>query len=155
MSKCMPFAGTAVITQGDKLNAKNNLTVRDGRVVLSLTIHGIWKIKPFYLAPEEFSLIFCGDDKGKERLAMTLEDTPDDSGVFNIVVKPLGIPTPPKQLWFFADAIVEPREPPAIHGRIQCVDTRSPLSVGVGARRRDYRPEICLFRACRTTSIRM
>lgn len=62
MSKRTPFAGTAVITQGDKLNAKNNLTVRDGRVVLSPTAHGIWKIKPFYLDPDEFSLIFCGDD---------------------------------------------------------------------------------------------
>lgn len=107
-SHVTPIAGTAIITQGDKLGAKNNLTVRDDHVVLSLTAHGVWNIRPAGPDSDQFAMVLA-DSEGDEDLAMTLSDTPDPSGVCNAYAKPLMSPPPPEQLWTLEDATFEPR----------------------------------------------
>jgi hypothetical protein len=109
MSHIAPVAGTAIITKGDKLAVKNYLTVRNGHIVLSLTAHGSgWNIRPAGPDGDQFTMVFA-DGEGDEELAMTLSDTPDDSGVLNALAKPLMSPPPPEQLWTLEEAIMEPR----------------------------------------------
>ncbi|KAH8145456.1 uncharacterized protein LAJ45_10578 [Morchella importuna] len=108
-------AGTARIIQGEG----NFLTQFNDNAVVGLGQEREWKIRPAHTNNGDAIVITLKDDNSEEK-CLTL-DSNSDSDVINILVRPLESPPRPEQMWTIEDAIMQPRFPPIVHGRLQSV----------------------------------